>query len=527
MLIPSILTGIFIGTSYIPFPPWATLFAFVPIWFYWCKVANSESVKTPLKKIFLAGWLAQLILTFIGFNWVAHTVEQYGHFSRPLAILTLIAYCAIANLDLPLTGVFWYWLQKKLKLQTRERIILLALMTALIKSVAPNLFPWNYGYTWLWVDWPIAQTAELIGFNGLSSIIIILNLGFYFAWAERSYKPVFFSIFIFLGLNVGGLALKNTLPKTDLTLTAAITQANIGNLEKQYAEHQDSYREHIFGRYSALMRSEYAAQAALAPEIDFIVWPETAYPYDLDQRIWSKENALNIYPFYAQQLIALTKEFDAHLFTGGYGISPHDNRMTNTFFVFEREGTIQKNPYYKTILLPLGEYMPGRDLWPSIRRWVPQEIGNFSHGRGPQVNVVKLKNESELRFGQQICYESLYPAFTRELANIGAQVIVNLTNDSWYGTWQEPYQHLYMTLARAIEFRRPVIRSTNTGISTVILASGEILEKSPLDKEWVGVYQVPYQSQPVQTIYQLYPWLIDALLLLIMGLIVYKSKSRL
>ena len=74
-------------------------------------------------------------------------------------------------------------------------------------------------------------------------------------------------------------------------------------------------------------------------------------------------------------------------------------------------------------------------------------------------------------------------------------MIVNLTNDSWYGTWAEPYQHLYMTLARAVEFRRPVVRATNTGISTVILANGDVLEKSPLQKEWTHIFNVPYSKE--------------------------------
>lgn len=68
-----------------------------------------------------------------------------------------------------------------------------------------------------------------------------------------------------------------------------------------------------------------------------------------------------------------------------------------------------------------------------------------------------------------------------------------------------------MTLGRAIEYRRPLLRATNTGISTVVLANGTILEKSPLNKEWTGLYKIPYKKNPPSTFYQLYPWLIDSL----------------
>ena len=114
--------------------------------------------------------------------------------------------------------------------------------------------------------------------------------------------------------------------------------------------------------------------------------------------------------------------------------------------------------------------------------------------------------------GAQICYESLFPEFSRSLANLGAQFIVNVTNDSWYGSWQEPYQHMYMTLARGIEFRRPVLRVTNTGISTVSLASGEILERSPIHQPWSGIYEVPYLTKPTETFYQHWFWLVPFLL---------------
>ena len=124
--------------------------------------------------------------------------------------------------------------------------------------------------------------------------------------------------------------------------------------------------------------------------------------------------------------------------------------------------------------------------------------------------------------GAQICYESLFPEFSRSLANLGAQFIVNVTNDSWYGSWQEPYQHMYMTLARGIEFRRPVLRVTNTGISTVSLASGEILERSPIHQPWTGIYEVPYLTKPTETFYQhwfeLVPFLLWGALILLLTL---------
>jgi apolipoprotein N-acyltransferase len=120
----------------------------------------------------------------------------------------------------------------------------------------------------------------------------------------------------------------------------------------------------------------------------------------------------------------------------------------------------------------------------------------------------------------------LFDWFTRGLADKGAQILVNITNDSWYGTWEQPYQHLYMTLARAVEVRRPLVRATNTGISAVALASGEILPLSPVHQAWQHAYEVPYRIDPERTVftrwgYLLFPWLLGLGLL---GLAFWREK---
>jgi apolipoprotein N-acyltransferase len=181
--------------------------------------------------------------------------------------------------------------------------------------------------------------------------------------------------------------------------------------------------------------------------------------------------------------------------------------ITNSLFLLDDKGEVIEPHYSKTILLAFGEYIPFADTFPIIRQFLPQ-IGQYARGPGPTI----LFDWNGFKMGPQICYESLFPKFSRDLANLGAQFIVNATNDSWYGTWQEPYQHMYMTLARGVEFRRPVLRATNTGISTVSLASGEVLEQSPMQQAWAGLYEVPYIKNPQPTFYQRWFWLVPGLL---------------
>jgi apolipoprotein N-acyltransferase len=156
-------------------------------------------------------------------------------------------------------------------------------------------------------------------------------------------------------------------------------------------------------------------------------------------------------------------------------------------------------------------------------------VSNFGRGHGPEALKWTFKDE-KLHWGGQICYEGLYPDFTRELALEGSDILVNVTNDSWFGMPFEPNQHLYMTFARAIEVRRPLVRSTNTGISTAILANGDVLQKSPLHEEWFGEFVLKYRKNAPQTFFTEVGHWDWAVLLIILGLLVsgaiYYAKSR-
>lgn len=440
------------------------------------------------KSIWWSGWICQFTLTLIGFNWVAHTVHEFGHLPKPLSYLALLAFCSFASLHIPIAGVVWHFIKTRLKLSNFTALMLLPALTWLFESTYPMIFDWHFGYTWLWAGFPAFHLAEWIGFKGLSLITIFANILFYqlvFLKDRRRWLAAGAFIGGFAVLNLIGLGLKNRLPAFDQNARVLIVQANIGNLEKQYAEKGLGFRDSILERYMDLTRQGLEENGP----VDFALWPETAFPDEMNRRGFISK--------YVLQLRSFLDRNDLHLATGSYGQTPDTRQTTNSLFFLQprRLGRPEPLPYHKTVLLAFGEYIPGSVWFPVLKKWLPQ-VADFARGDGPGV---KLYNN--LKLGAQICYEGLFDWFTRELAQMEAQIIVNVTNDSWYGTWQEPFQHLYMTLARAIEVRRPLIRSTNTGISTVVLANGEILARSPLHEPWQKTYAVPYWSQGPTTLF--------------------------
>ena len=492
-----------IGTSYIPFPPWAIFFGFVPLWFAWLG-------QTSAKRVFWLGWTTQFVLTLIGFNWVAHTVHEFGHLPWAAAVMILCAFCGLSTMSIPLSGVVWFWTSRRLRLSEGARVLLLPIFMSAAERVVPMLFDWHLGYTWLWAKLPGLHLADVIGFSGLSTIGLFANAAVLAvilrARRGQAWIPAALAIpAVLFEINLAGWWHGRGAGATDAVTRVQIVQANIENEEKLQAETGSNFRDVVLKRFTDL------TLAGSVDHPDFAVWPETAFPAFIFDRGLGGE--------YPGKLRDFVTRSGVPLITGGYGRNAATNRASNAFFLIGKEGRAVAEPYRKTMLLAFGEYFPGADLIPRLREWFP-EVGDFERGPGPTVI-----SAGELRVGAQICYEGLFDWFSRGLAIKGAQVIVNLTNDSWYGTWEEPYQHLYMTLARAVEVRRPLVRSTNTGISTVILASGEVLEHSPMHRPWQRTFEVAYLRETPLTVFSRWGyWIVPALLLGLFGGIVVVGR---
>lgn len=474
-------SGVFIGTSYIPFPPWASLFCFVPLWLFWQRQER-------MKCVVLGGVLTSFIYTLIGFNWVTYTLHEFAKVNWFVAGIGMVLFALFGHLFVPIAGALWFWLRRRLNAGRRVSFALMAVLTALTEFYVPMLFKWNFGYSWYGAGLPIYQWAEVIGFTGLSMLTILANLAGLYAWRRRVQlggKIAFGALILgFAALNGGGLWLKNRLPQPDAALDVLLVQANIGNLEKQSMEHGKGFRAEILTQYFQITDEGLAKN----PDIEFVMWSETAFP----SLLGGEYNQT----LYAELLQEFLRNRSVALLTGAYG-KDAKGEITNSLFAVDHQGNVTEPHYSKTHLLALGEYIPGEETFPWLRKMLPM-VSHFGRGPGPTV----LLQWNGYRMGPQVCYESLFPEFSKGLADLGAQFIVNVTNDSWYGAWQEPYQHMFMTLARGVEFRRPVLRATNTGISTVSLANGEVLELSPLDTRWSGAYHVPFLVQPQPTFYQ-------------------------
>ena len=316
-------------------------------------------------------------------------------------------------------------------------------------------------------------------------------------------KPLIYAIsFIFVFNILGWIYSKLSIQKSEKIFHATLVQGNIGNTEEAYQRFGKSFRSDILKTYLDL-----SAQT-VTKKTQLIIWPETAYPDTYYQDQGFRNNLLTKKTFH------FLKQKKTPLLTGVFA-KDNSKKISNAILVFDPEGHFLYEPVKKRILLAFGEYLPGEQWFPFLRKALPM-VGDFERGGKPQVREV-----SGVKLGLQICYESLFSSFSRKLAQDKAQILINITNDSWYGPHSEPLQHLYNLLARSIETGLPILRTTNTGISALLMPNGEIIQPSPLYQPWSKSYEVPYSEAHRPTFYQRLGHLLTLPLLLIMVILCF------
>lgn len=251
---------------------------------------------------------------------------------------------------------------------------------------------------------------------------------------------------------------------------------------------------------------------AAETDADILIFPETAAPVYLRYR-----------PNYITRMMSLANELDMAIYIGfldGRYEGPDDS-----LFVFNSSGLIDKEgvlvQYDKKHLLPFGEAIPFAWRFPSFARL---DFGQANFHPGPDGPPIASRVGS---LGPMICFESIFPDIAREHAARGAQILVNITNDGWFGTTPGPYQHNDMAILRSVENHRYMVRSSNTGISMVVDPVGRIVSSLGLYREGIIAAEVaPLSGKTFYTRFGDRPVLIALLALIGIGAVIARRVPR-
>ena len=417
------------------------------------------------KSSLLVGHLTFCFLYFGGvLYWIPQVLIVYGHlhvlvaglvFGLMLALMsafllpfTLLTQCAAGRgrkLGLLCAPGFW-------------------LFTEIARNYwMVNGFPWaSLGYSQFPYLW-IVQIADLGGVYFLSFLIVLVNCGLLALFHMRDLRFALSILFIFGLTNLYGVyRLYLWEPVGSYRIKAGLVQGNIS-----LAEDKEYYAKSYFEVLPRLARQ------ASKEGAQWVLLPEAQNPYIFEQdfyfkTFWKKQaSVLGVFILFNSAALDKTKE-------GVY---------YNSAYQLDPTGEVSYR-YDKVHLVPFGEYLPFAE-WLSFAKPLVAEVSSFHPG-----SDLRLARIGEVSYGTLICYEAIFPEISRSHVEGGAEILVNLTNDAWFGATAAPSQHLQMAVFRAIENRRPFLRAANSGHSAIVSLKGRVEQKTPLFVEDVIVSDV-------------------------------------
>ena len=459
--------GLFLGYAnpFYQVPPLVLLFP--------ACLATISRIMPSRKSCFYAAWLCATVGNSACLYWVSVPMHDFGMVPWLLTVPAVLALGGYLGLYGALFSVLYRSFCERLPFFAALSLACPLWITLdLAKEHLFTGFPWISLATAFiaWPEW--AQAASIVGSSVLSGIFALA------AVAVAEAKPVRLSLVLFptlvsrkqhrvciglaavVMLAVYACSYIPPLPE-GRTVTVGLVQGNIDQNRKWSPEYQMG----TLSRYLTL--SEWLVNPALGrlPEpVDFLLWPETAMPFYLET------NAT-----LTAKLVTFSKEFSVPLIFGAPGKSdkPDGTGFYNRMWMLAPAAAEQS--YDKQHLVPFGEYVPLGISLPFLE-YILQGLDFI-----PGISHSPLKT-GDLAIGGLICYEAIFSDLVRQRVADGANILVNISNDAWFGATSAPVQHLHLTAMRAIEQGRYIARATNTGISAIITPRGETVLRGSLFK---------------------------------------------
>jgi apolipoprotein N-acyltransferase len=428
----------------------------------------------------IAGGVHYLSLIY----WVAYTLRTYGHLPWLLSVAALVLLCTyLALYPAFFAAALALFRSRPLALLLAAPVIWTGL--EYLRSFLLTGFPWGLlGYTQ--VDWlPVIQLADLFGVYGVSFLIVLVNAAAALALSTvlssargRRLAPaagvgalLLAAVAVAVAWGYGHWRIQGLEARIRQApaVTVAVVQGNIPQAQKWEPSFQTATVEK-YARLSSGLRDR-------RPEL--VVWPETAAPF-----YFGHDAELSL------QVAEAVRRSPASFLIGSPSVTLQAGGplFHNSAFLLGPEAEVL-GKYDKAHLVPFGEYVP-------LRRWLPflgkivAQVGDFTPG--PKGHTLAW---GPYRLGVQICYEIIFPGLARAMTLNGADLLVNLTNDAWYGRSSAPFQHFMITVFRAVENRRTLVRAANTGISGFVDPLGRVASATALFEDAAVARSLPMLTE--------------------------------
>ena len=466
-----------------PLPAGRSVFAWfglVPL--LWAILSpQTEACPRPVRRAFCLAYLSGFLWYMGNCYWVRDTMAQYGEMPPLAPTLLLVGFSLVLGLYFGVFGLA-VMLVRRATGSTRMALAAAPLIWAALELAASRItsVPWDQlGYSQV-DNTLVNQLAPWTGVYGISFVLVAVNALLVAGllldrrsgrWGWAAAGAVLFAV------GIAGLFIAP--PRPAATATAVLVQPNLdvggdndwarpGEWDSHIAQFTRLAEEQCKTYIAGIPQTSAPAGEIVCPPYvthpDLVAWPESPAPFLQDD------------PRFQQALAAVAHAAGAPLVVGNVGMdySADEGRWLefNSALIVGADGA-RLGRYDKIHLVPFGEYVPFQKLLFFARK-LTGKVSRFDRGEEHRVFVVNGH-----RYGVFICYEAVFADEVRQFSRRGAQVLVNISDDGWYGDTSAPWQHLNMARMRAIENRRWLLRDTNNGVTAAIDPYGRVRQSIP------------------------------------------------
>lgn len=442
-------------------------FAIVPALFVFDPLETRGGFARPGgKQLFFRALFFGYIGELGGFYWLTNTLVDFSGF--PVVVCLLFASIFYLFQGLQFVAIIALWTRARARGFSATPALVAAYLAS--EAVFPMLFEHYYGNAFHPVP-VLMQIADLGGPMMCTALAMVVAGAIYDAgstWTRERRLPKLWpgvaaaSVIFAVVYGAVRIAQTDAMIASAPKLTVGVVQANMG-LHEKWENPALGVRRHAEQTHTITERYD----------PDLVVWPESAVTYFLPSgltnlRDWRWARRLGLDDISVPIVFGGLRQ---HITEQG------EEQDRNTAFLAGANGEIL-GVYDKTYLLAFGEYIPFGDVFPVVYDISPMS-GRFTPGDDPAAIPFTARDGSTYRLSILICYEDIVSGFVRRAEAQGdPHLLVNITNDSWFGDTQEPWVHMNLARFRSIEHRRYLIRATNSGVSAIIDAAGRVTEQS-------------------------------------------------
>ncbi len=442
----------------------------------------------------LPSYVCAIVTYLIAFHWLSPTMQKFSGLPTIASGFFFFLFCAISALQFPLFQFFT---------RTLRRVGLSLLAPAIgwlaAQEIFFRIFPWTPSHSLIATPF-LSSVAYIVGSSGLTLLMFLIGS----LILKRTRRTANIALIFGLLTLVSWYGLKRMIvQRSDDPVYVALIQGNI-SVEQKHS--RQMLQENVNRYFAASMK------ASEDSRVDIVIWPETVLlnPISIDTASLPE--------------LALPR---AGLLFGALSYGPNDQFFNSAWGISPRDG-VTTAPYHKQILMPFGEYTPGIGILPFLKD-LNQNAAEFTPGSA-QTLIPMLTQRGAVKLAPLICYEDVIAGPAHTAASNGANILVNMSNDGWFGVSVAAKQHHQIAAWRAIETGLPLLRVTNTGFTAIVNHLGETVESLPEHQSgsivapvYFGPGPAEYGAKFADGIWRILSYFVTALAV---GVSIFRAKSR-